>query len=299
MTAIIFLLLSFIISFAIVPTLISFSKKKRIFDFPEGDILKIHKNPVPILGGTAMFVAVTILFLVLAISNIKFLYIALGCLIIFILGIWDDLKWKHVSSRKPLLKFSFLVLCSLLSSLALYFCGIKFFLFPLLAPIYVFVFINAVNYQDGIDGQAGVLSLLSFAGFAVLSIISGNYLSLIFSLLFIGTILGFLYYNLPPAKIFMGDSGAYLLGFALSALAIIFSKNILSGIFIFGLPLFDGIYSNVRRALKGKSIFLGDREHFYDRMINRGFSVRKTLFISSVLQVLFVVIGIFMYIINT
>ena len=158
--------------------------------------------------------------------------------------------------------------------------------------------INAVNYQDGIDGQAGILSSISFLGFITLGVISGNSFSLIISLAFLGAILGFLFYNFPPAKIFMGDSGAYLIGFALTLLAIIFSTNILAGLLIVGLPLFDGIYSNARRMMKGRSIFLGDREHFYDRMINKGFSVKKTLFISAFAQVFFVIIGILLYITN-
>jgi UDP-GlcNAc:undecaprenyl-phosphate GlcNAc-1-phosphate transferase len=298
MTIILFLLLPLILSAVATPLLIFFSKKRKIFDFPEGDILKIHKTPISMLGGLAMFSAVLILFLFLAVLDVRFLYVAAGSLIIFALGIWDDLKWKHITSRKPLIKFFFLVLCSLISSLVLYFCGIRFFLFPFLAPLYIFVFINAVNYQDGIDGQAGILSLVSFVGFLVLSIISGNYFSLIISLAFLGAILGFLSYNFPPAKIFMGDSGAYFLGFGLATLSIFFSTNILSGLFIIGLPLFDGIYSNARRALRGKSIFLGDREHFYDRMINRGFSVRRTLFISASMQMFFVIIGIVLYIIS-
>lgn len=298
MMAIFFLLLSFVISATAIPLLIFFSQKKRIFDFPEGDNLKIHKMPTSFFGGLAMFLAIAILFLSLSISNVRFLYVTLGSLIIFALGFWDDLKWKHISTRKPLLKFFFLVLCSLLSALILYFCGIRFFLFPFLAPIYIFVFINAVNYQDGIDGQAGVLSLISLFGICVMSLLSANNFSLIISLSFLGAVLGFLLYNFPPAKIFMGDSGAYLLGFALALLLIIFSKNILSGLFVIGLPLFDGIYSNTRRALKGKAIFLGDREHIYDRMLNRGFSIKKTIFISCVAQVFFVIIGILLYIIN-
>jgi len=298
MTAIFFLLLPFVISIVAIPFLISFSQRKRIFDFPEGDNLKIHKIPISIFGGLAMLLAVNIMFLFLGISGAKFLSIAFGCLIIFILGLWDDLRWKHISLIKPYVKFFFLVFCSLLSALILYFFGIRFFLFPFLAPVYIFIFINAINYQDGIDGQAGFLSLISFLGFYILSIISGNGFALIISLSFIGAVFGFLLYNFPPARIFMGDSGAYLLGFALAVLSILFSKNILGPLFIVGLPLFDGIYSNIRRIFKGKSIFLGDREHFYDKMIDRGFSVKKTLFISSMMQLFFVIAGIFVYIIS-
>lgn len=291
-----YFLIPFLISVALIPFLISFSKKKNIMDFSEGDDLKIHKNPTPFLGGFAIFaVAVASLYL-FGFPAQEFIFIILACLIIFLLGFWDDFNWKHISKRKPHLKFLFLVLCSLAAALVLYFAGIKFYLFPFLAPFYIFVLINAMNYQDGMDGQAGSLFLISMAGFYALGIISGNSIVMMICLIFLGSVLGFLVYNFPPAKIFMGDSGAYLLGFVLAMSAIFFSKNIISGLFIIGLPLFDGVCINIKRLFKGKSIFLGDREHFYDKMIDRGFSVKKTLFISAALQIFFVATGILIYI---
>lgn len=292
----IFWIISFLISVAVIPFFISFSRKKDLFDFSEGDILKIHKHPVSFLGGAAMLVAVIIPFLFLSFSNSRFVFIILGCAAIFLLGLWDDLKWKHITARRPYLKFFLLVAVSLISAVFLFFAGVEFYFFPVISFFYIFVLINAVNYQDGMDGQAGILVLISLIGFYFLSVISYNNFSAMISLVFTGAVLGFLIYNFPPAKIFMGDSGAYLLGFALVMLAIIFSENILSALFIVGVPLFDGVYSNLRRLLAGKSIFLGDRDHFYDRMLKGGFSAKKTLFISGVLQVIFVIIGISIYI---
>jgi len=294
-----FFVFSFIITVVTIPFLISFSKKKNIFDFPEGDALKIHKMPISLFGGLAMLIATDTIFLFLSFWKIEFLFVTLAGLIIFALGFYDDLKWKHISLRKPYIKFFFLIFCSFGATLVLYFSGIKFYLFPILVGAgYIFVLINAINYQDGMDGQAGFLSAISFLGFCILSFISGNPFSLAFSLVFLGAVLGFLIYNFPPAKIFMGDSGAYLIGFSLALLAMVFSTNVLSHLLIIGLPLFDGVYSNIRRLLKGKSIFLGDREHFYDKMLNKGFSVEKTLALSCTLQIFFVISGIFVYIIN-
>jgi UDP-GlcNAc:undecaprenyl-phosphate GlcNAc-1-phosphate transferase len=169
----------------------------------------------------------------------------------------------------------------------------------LLASIYIFVVINSINYQDGIDGLAGGLSVISLIGFIILSLFLNNNFTLITSLIFLGAILSFLIFNFPPAKIFMGDSGAYSLGFALTVLAISFAKpyniySALSPIFIIGLPVFDGVFSNVRRIFYGKSIFFGDRNHFYDKLL-RIFSIRKTLLISYSLQILSVIIGLIIY----
>lgn len=298
MIEVLFFLLPLIIVILITPVLISLSQKKKIYDFPEGDELKIHKTPISILGGLSIFFGFFVLFLLLSIVDYKYLMIALYFFIIFCLGLWDDLKWKHITARKPFVKFFFLILCSFLSALVLYFTGFRFPFFLIIAPIYVFVFINAINYQDGMDGQAGFLSIISLFGFFVLSIMAGNSLAFIISISFIGAVFGFLFYNFPPAKIFMGDSGAYLLGGVLALLSFIFFNNIVSHLFVVGLPLFDGVYSNMRRLIRGKSIFLGDREHFYDRMIKRGFSVKKTLLISGLAQMGFVITGIFVYIIN-
>lgn len=291
-----YFLIPFLISVTSIPFLIYFSRKKNIMDFAGGDDLKIHKEPISFFGGVAIFIGSVLSFFVFGFWDIKFFLIIFGCATMFFLGLWDDFKWKHVSRRKPYVKFVFLVLCSLTTSLLLYFSGIKFYMFPFLAFFYIFVLINAVNYQDGIDGQAGILFLISMVGFYILSLISGNSFALQICTIFLGAVAGFIVYNFPPAKIFMGDSGAYLLGFVLAMMAIFFSRNVAGHIFILGLPLFDGVYINLKRLLMGRSIFLGDRQHFYDKMIDRGFSVRKTVIVSAALQVVFVAAGILIYI---
>ena len=140
------------------------------------------------------------------------------------------------------------------------------------------------------DGLAGGETAISFLGFAILGYLSGDNLISAVSFSMFLSILGFLFFNFPPAKIFMGDSGAYFIGFVLAVLACNFS--ILASIFVAGLPLFDGIYTNLRRILSGKSIFLGDREHLYDKLLKKGFSSRKTLVVSYSVQIIFVIIGI-------
>lgn len=292
----IFFILSFLVSAASVPLLIIFSEKKKVFDYPEGDELKIHKKPISVLGGFSLLLASIIPPLFLNFQDYKYIFFVLGCLIIFLLGLWDDLKWRNISVRRPHLKFFLLITCSIAAAIALCFSGYRSYLLLVLAFICIFILINAVNYQDGMDGQAGVLVSISLIGFFVLSLISRSDFSLKISLIFMGAVLGFLIYNFPPAKIFMGDSGAYLLGFVLAALAVTFSGNILSVIFIIGLPLFDGVYTNARRLFQRESIFLGDREHFYDKMLKKGFSARKALLISGALQVFFVTAGLIIFI---
>jgi len=293
---ILYFLLSFLIAVIAVPYLIRFSEKRKMMDFSEGDNLKIHKDPRSFFGGLDIFAALIISLLIYDFSNLKTFFLAAAFLIVFLLGLWDDFNWKHISKRKPFTKLIFLIICSLASAAALYFAQIRFFALPILiAAFYIFVLINAVNYQDGMDGQAGALFFISIVGFFILSMMSGNNLTLFICSVSFGAVLGFLIYNFPPAKIFMGDSGAYLLGIILAALAVSFSGNIFSHIFIIGLPLFDGVIINLVRLVKGQSIFLGDREHFYDKLLKRGFSVKQTLIISSALQLIFVLVGVLIY----
>lgn len=304
---IVYFLLPFLISLILIPILKKYAEKKRIFDIAEGDELKIHKNPISIFGGLAIMIAFIAGILVFAFYDPSFICkisaIISSSLIIFLFGFWDDLKWKHISQIKPHLKFLFLIIFPLAAGLTLWSAGIKIDFFPIILLsiflnfLYIFIFINGLNYQDGMDGLAGGLVLISLIGFITLSLIFGNNFALILSLILLGAVFGFLIFNFPPAKIFMGDSGAYFLGFVLSVLAMLFSKpyniwSILGPVFIVGVPVWDGVFTNIRRLLKGKSILLGDRSHFYDRFLQKGFSTQKTLLISYSFQAISVIIGI-------
>lgn len=305
-----YFLIPFGVGIAIIPFLRQFSQETGKFsDIAEGDDLKIHKKPISLLGGLAMVLSILAGFSLVSERKIlsKIAVISVGLLVIFLMGLWDDWKWKHISERKPFVKFAILLTIPLFISAIFYFAGITFNFFPIgiasvaLSFIYIFIVINSVNYQDGIDGLAGGLVFISLAGFALLGVLSGSNLALTISLIVAGSILSFLIFNFPPAKIFMGDSGAYFLGFVLAVLAILFSKpwdiySVLAPIFIIGLPIFDGVFTNIRRLVAGKSIFLGDRSHFYDNLLQKGFSTKKTLAICYSLQTTLVALGIIIYI---
>lgn len=272
-------------------------------DVAEGDALKIHHRPIPYLGGMAIFIAAISSFLFMAPPGMRslFLGVSLGALPILALGFWDDMRWKHKTHSKPLLKFAFLILIPLLATLILWIAGwhlnfSSFLLFVPTAAFAIFVLMNSVNYQDGMDGLAGSLTAVSFGGFAVVSFLLGNSIGLILSLAFLGAALGFLALNLPPAKIFMGDSGAYTLGFFLALLVILFSQaNILGSLLLAGFPLAEGIWTNCRRLMRKKSIFYGDREHAYDRMLQAGISPWKTLAFLIMIQIVLVGTGILLF----
>ncbi len=289
--------------------LIRLSEKTNfLVDIAKGDELKIHKKPTPLLGGLGIAVAILLGLLLFTPENdtAKAIALLVGGCIIFSVMFWDDFKWKHISSRKPFLKFSILILSTVIPAVILSSAGITFNFIPLylvtiiLGSIFIFTVVNSINYQDGMDGLAGGLVFISLVGFLYLGVILNMGLAFVISLVALGAVFSFLVFNLPPAKIFMGDSGAYSLGFLLTAIAMLFSKpfnlySVLGPVFIIGLPIFDGILTNLRRVMNGKSIFLGDRSHFYDRLMQRGFSVKKTLLICYCLQAILVVLGVIIY----
>jgi len=290
-------LLTFLLSLSLTFLFLKLKRKFNIYDLATDDPLKIHKKSVSCLGGLSIVLTTSV---VLFFSfDCRLLIIAIAGLLMFLLGFIDDVSWRDKFNIRRIYKFLFLVFFSLLATIILLLAGIRIEFFPVIAEILtfacIFVLINAINYQDGVDGLAGGLVSISLVGFIVLSFPSYG-----FALVLLLAVLGFLVFNFPPAKIFMGDSGAYYLGFMLAVFVMIFSKsydfnNILALIFLLGLPLFDGVFTNIRRIVKRKSIFLGDREHFYDRMLKKGYSTRKTIFVSYSLQAVFVLIGLLIY----
>ena len=309
MNYLLFLIISFLVSLILTFLFWKIGERYKIYDLATKDPLKVHQKSVSCLGGLAMILTVMIVFSLKMILEKTFDWQIIGIIIagalVFLLGFRDDLKWRDKVKIKPIYKFIFLILFSGLSALILLKVGLGIsslgsLIGIILTSVYIFVLINAINYQDGIDGMAGGIVAISLVGFSILSVVLNNGLAFTISLASMAAILGFLIFNFPPAKIFMGDSGAYFLGFILAALAMIFSKpynfsSIFGPIFILGLPHFDGVFTNIRRLFKKRSIFLGDREHFYDKMINKGFSTRKTILISYFLQTISVLSGLLIY----
>ena len=313
MTYFLLFLISFLLSFAAVWLARVFGTKFQFFDLPKEDPqkIKIHQEPIPFLGGLAIFLVFQFVFIGALyfnnLLNLKALAVFLATLLIFSIGFFDDLKWKNYFV-KPKIKLFSLILFSFFAAAVLITAGIKiqFFELPIVAFILGFLYIlgsiNAVDFEDGIDGLAGGLTIISFGGFLILSFLTGNSFSLIMSLILLGTVFGFLVFNFPPAKIFMGDSGAYFLGITLAVLAMLFSRphnilSILGPILIIGLPIFDTAYVIIKRVAQERSPIVGNRDHFYDILhFKKGFSIVKTLLICYTLQVISVVSGLFIFI---
>jgi len=305
------ILIAFLISFISIPFLKKISIKFHYYDDPTGNKLKVHKKPIPYLGGIGIFLGF-IFGLIFArlfhqISGLQATGLIVGGIVIIFLGLWDDLKWKQFGN--PFLKLFCQFLAGIFIVLILIKIGVNldFSINPWLAAIiagfYIVGSMNALNMQDGLDGLAGGITAISLIGFLILSILSLTTLPLILSLALLGGIIGFLVYNWNPASIFMGDNGSHFLGFSLAILAIMFSghpiynlKQFIGPMLIIGLPIIDASWAIIRRVSKGQSPMQGDRGHLYDRLRQKGLSTKKTVLICYAVQLIIVGIGIIVYI---
>lgn len=281
----------------------------KLVDIADEDELKIHKAPISYLGGVGMLlgigggIALGIVLYPSLLWQLTAVYAA--GIMVFLFGFWDDWKWKHITQRKPIQKLALVIAVQLAMAIVLLFAGVRPDLFiSFIPPVLVsfgaiFIVSNSMNLQDGMDGLAGTLAAISAAGFFIISILLGFLLPATLSLILLGSIVAFLRFNLPPASIFMGDSGAYLLGSLLAVLILMLPLVVtligfIGTVFLIGIPIFESAYTIMRRLIGGKTFLMGDRGHAFDRMLQAGYSTRATLFFFSMLQVISVGIGIFL-----
>jgi UDP-GlcNAc:undecaprenyl-phosphate GlcNAc-1-phosphate transferase len=148
------------------------------------------------------------------------------------------------------------------------------YLGPLLVVLATVLLVNGMNFLDGLDALAAGVAATASAGFAVLLPGSGRYLAIGLAC----ALVGFLIFNRPPARIYLGDSGSYLLGTALAAmLALAWAHGASTAVsraslLLVVIPLAEIAFAIVRRLRSGQSVLLGDRSHPYDRLVRRGWS---------------------------
>ncbi len=257
------------------------------------ELHQTHKLPVPRLGGIALaaaFVVVTAFsyFLEGPLPGHPRTVLGLACLAMFALGLWDDIS--PLGARKKLIG-------QIVISLAAFYFGLRVETFknPLSGVVYdlggwsvlatVFWLVamtNLINLIDGIDGLAAGISLM-LMGLLVYVGMKGQMFSLCLATGMIGALLAFLYFNFPPAKIYLGDGGAYFLGFLIGGLTIQNSNKgtiaaaLIAPIFALALPILDTSFSIVRRGMKGLPLFRPDRLHIHHRLLHQGWSRRRTV----------------------
>lgn len=290
-----------ILSVLLTPIIRKFACYIKVVDIPK-DKRKIHKRPIPLLGGLAIYISFVIsLILKKGALTLEEIGIILGSTIIVIGGFIDD-KYNLSPIKKLIFQLSAAV-CLIVFGLKIKFItnpfyssilyvDLKFLSIPI-TIIWVIGITNALNLIDGLDGLAAGVALISSITMFVISILNSRWEAAILTSILSGAILGFLPYNFNPASIFMGDTGSQLLGFLLSAISIegaIKSATafaVVVPILALGLPIYDTLFAMIRRKINGKPIMQADRGHLHHRLLDMGLNQKQVViimyFISAIL----------------
>ena len=290
-------LIALISSLVFTKTLILFSKKYKLYDKIKEN--KIHKKNIARFGGVAIIISFLLAIFLsgdLVFDNLKW-GIVVSSLVILCFGIYDDLK--NLSWKKQLLGQVVVVLIMIYAGLqvdyiANPFGGAEFRLdqfqysilnieYSILGSLFILFwiigFMNVMNWLDGLDGLAGGVGFIGVITLFFLSIsnlVNQPPLGII-CIAVAGAILGFLFFNFNPAKIFMGTSGSMFLGFILAVLAIFSGGKIATALLIMGFPILDAIWVITQRIKAGESPFKGDTRHLHYRLLEQGWSQRKVV----------------------
>lgn len=289
-TLIIAILCAFLITFTTTPIARVLAFKVGAIDVPK-DNRRMHKKPIPRMGGLAIFLGFAITTIIFLEPSKEIIGMLLGALLLVIVGIFDD-----IYSLPALLKL-FLQMIS--SAIAVLFGNviegvtvfenyIDFGVFSVpISIIWITALINAVNLIDGLDGlSCGVSAISSISLLLSAFFLPEPSLSIVLLIASLaGSCIGFLPFNFNPASIFMGDTGAMFLGYSLAIISIqgFFKINALLSFWIpflvFALPIGDTFFAFARRILQGKSPFSADRGHIHHKLIDMGFSQKQSVMI--------------------
>ncbi len=286
-------LASFLLSVGLTPLVIAWSRKSGLgLDKPDG-VRKSHLGEIPRLGGVPLMVTVLCCGVGLVWLRPNDFWVWLpsftGAFLFFLLGLVDDLrglnaKWKFLLQ---------IAIALLVYGMGL---GIDKVSYPgggwsvnlsgwaLLVTVFWLIAIpNIINLIDGFDGLAGGLGMFMAVTLGLVGLMSEQQGVAAFSFALAGGLLGFLVFNFPPAKIFLGDGGAYLVGFCIAAVSAQSSQkgSVAAVLFVtvvaLGLPILDTMFAMVRRTFRGFPLFHADDDHIHHRLEALGFSKQRII----------------------
>ena len=304
------LMVAMVVSFLMTPVVKTFAYKVGAIDVPK-DNRRMHKVPIPRLGGLAIFIGFMVSVLLFVPITPEMRSILLGAVIIVVLGVVDD-----IMALPAMLKFVVQIIAALIPALG----GVRILAFSnpnifsdnlywvldgLSIPITVLWIVgitNSVNLIDGLDGLANGVSAISATTMLLIALlISEAQVALVMAAL-VGACVGFMPYNLNPAKMFMGDTGATFLGYILATMSIqgLFKYYALISFvvpfLILGLPIFDTAFAFIRRIAHGQSPMHADRSHIHHRLIDMGLSQKQAV---ATLYVISAILGLSAVVLTT
>ncbi len=290
--AVVFFIFGFIVSLVATPWVIAFSRARAIgLDDPNSN-RKRHTEPISRMGGVPIVVALSLALVgILAEKGTGVLNwppVLVGSLLIFGLGFWDDLR--PLGAKKKFI--GQILIASLVYHLGLNIDRVTYpgggwnvelghFVSYSITVFWLIAIPNIVNLIDGFDGLASGLGLFMAMTLGIVASFSGQLPVAWYAFALAGALLGFLMFNFPPARIFLGDGGAYLIGFCIASLSLTSSNKgsiaavLMVTIVALGVPILDTTLALFRRAFRGFPLFHADDEHIHHRLENLGFSKRR------------------------
>ena len=294
-------ILSFLLTAYVIPILRILAFKFNILDIPNGSI-KIHKTPTPYLGGVGVYFGfITALGMTLPFENTIFLFLIGSTMLLFI-GLVDDLI--TMSPGQKFFGQMLAAFCFLKAGFYLkygFFCN-NFWSFPI-SFLWILIIINSFNLIDIMDGLATTVACCATVSFIFIAAYLGDYSVLILLLAFLGALLGFLLYNKPDAKIYLGDAGALFIGGFLAIVPFLFDwgafnpHGYLTPVIILAIPLIEVGTLIVIRTYKKIPFYRGSPDHFAIYLQKRDWSKKKVLFYSVFMAIVLLIVA-FLFFIN-
>ena len=304
------LVVALVVALVATPVVKNLAIRVKAVDVPK-DGRRMHDHPIPRMGGLAIFLGFLLSVLLFLDLNAQMRGMLLGAVIIVVLGIFDD-----IYSLRAMFKFVVQIIAALVAVLSgnvietlsnpNVFSADPYWNLGILAVpatvIWIVAITNAVNLIDGLDGLACGVSTISSMTLLVIALVvsEGNVAILMAALA--GGCIGFLPYNMNPAKIFMGDTGSTFLGYILAVVSI-------QGLFkfyaiisfavpflILGLPIFDTAFAFIRRIAHGQSPMHADRSHIHHRLIDMGLNQKQAV---ATLYVISAILGLSAVVLTT
>mgnify|MGYP000268468992 FL=1 len=291
------IVIPFLFVLAITPFIKRVAKHIGAMDIPNER--KVHKVPIPRLGGLGIYMGFILGYVLFGTMSLKMNAILIGSFIIIITGIIDD-----INPIPAKIKFLFQIVAAsvvafygkiLLSDLSAFGFYIEFGIFSYpITILFIVSIINCINLIDGLDGLAAGLSSIYFItiGIVIVGWMHTFELDAVITFVMLGSTLGFLCHNFNPAKIFMGDSGSMFLGYMIAVIALLGFKNVtlttlLVPICLLAIPIMDTLFAIIRRVINKKPIGEPDKKHLHHQLLNLNISHRNTVLIIYFVDILF------------
>ncbi|MFN0221263.1 MULTISPECIES: MraY family glycosyltransferase [Paenibacillus] len=299
--------LSFVIVLALIPPLRRWAFRIDFVDKPRPDQeRKIHREPIPMMAALAIFAGFACTYLLFTKEDwTQTTAILAGSLLILGIGTLDDwykTRGKELSAWPKML-------VQMAAAVIVYQSGIVFYGFNnpmtgqdlilwewlqfILTVLWIFGVTTVINFTDGMDGLAGGLSAISAGTLFVVAAAKGQEDSAILAIILVGASLAYLRYNKPPARVFMGDAGATLLGFLLGVIALdgAFKQatvlSLLVPILALGVPIFDNLFVVFKRWRSGKPIYMADASQAHYRLLRSGLNQKQVVMVLCLLNLCF------------